>query len=205
MNTEIDFHIPDCDEFRRGYIAYNEKEARAVVYFESLQLVQGNWGNPNLMAQGIQDLLRSWNPRYSNFDFLELLDFLNRNIFILEKFRFRNINNLSDKDFDEIIDLFKQLLHALKRKGDDKKSPVSVGKSLSLLATHFFPIWDSTIAWKYSCMFDADDAHCQYVKFSYKMKLLSDRVYHCFPDSDDRSLLKRVDEYNYSKYTMHWI
>lgn len=205
MKSEIDFHIPDCEEFRRGYIAYNEREERGVVYFEALKLVQGNWGNPIPMAQGIQDLIRSWNPRYANFDFSELSNFLTRNMIILEKFRFRNINNLSDKDSKEIIELFKQLLHALKRRGDNKKSPVSVAKSLSLLATHFFPIWDSEIAWRYGCIYIADDADSEYIKFSYKMRFMSDRVHSCVPNSDDRSLLKRIDEYNYSKYTKNWI
>lgn len=52
MNTidNIDFHIPDCIEFRRGYEAYNERERRGPVYFEALVMVQENWGNPILMA-----------------------------------------------------------------------------------------------------------------------------------------------------------
>jgi hypothetical protein len=43
------------------------------------------------------------------------------------------------------------------------------------------------------------------VRFCKKMKLLSEAVGHCVSDSDDRSLLKRIDEYNYAKYTMGWL
>lgn len=205
MNGEIDFHIPDCEEFRRGYVTYNERERRGPVYFEALTMIQENWGNPNLMAQGIQRLIRSWHRFYANFDFDELSNCLDRNMAILSEFTNRNISTLSDDDSETIRNLFNQFLDALKRTRDNSKSPVSVAKTLSPLATHFFPLWDSNIAFTYGCFYLADFAASPYIRFCHKMKLMSERVRHCVPNPDDRALLKRIDEYNYSKYTMHWI
>jgi hypothetical protein len=98
MNGEIDFHIPDCEEFRRGYVIYNKREKRGPVYFEAFAMVQENWGNPVVMAQGIQRLIRSWHRFYANFDFDELVNCLNRNMTTLSDFRNRNIGTLSDDD-----------------------------------------------------------------------------------------------------------
>lgn len=204
MNGEVDFHIPDCKEFCRGYKIYNKRERRGPIYFEALTIVQQNWGNPILMAQGIQRLIRAWNRFYANFDLNELSNCLNRNMTTLSNFRNRDISTLSDDDSETIRNLFIQFLDALKRTNDNRKSPVSVAKALSPIATHFFPLWDSNIAFAYRCFYFAD-AVSSYIKFCHKMKLLSEKVRHCVPNPDDRSLLKRIDEYNYSKYTMHWI
>jgi len=205
MNGEIDFYIPDCEEFRRGYETYNERERRGPVYFEALAMVQENWGNSILMAHGIQRLIRSWNFLYANFDLDEISNCLNRNMLVLGNFRTRNISTLSDDDSEPIRNLFNQFLDALKRTIDNAKSPVSVAKALSLLAPHFFPLWDSNIAFAYGCFYLADMADAPYIRCCHKMKLMSERIHHCIPNPDDRSLLKRIDEYNYSKYTKHWI
>jgi len=37
------------------------------------------------------------------------------------------------------------------------------------------------------------------------MKLLVERVRAFVPIEDDRPLLKRIDEFNISKYTIHWV
>ncbi len=158
------------------------------------------------MAQGIQRLIRAWNRFYANFDLEELSRCLNRNMTILTEFNNRNISTLADSDSDTIRNLFNQFLDALKRTLDNQRSPVSVAKALSLLAPHLFPLWNFNIAFAYQCFyFDADIAADSYIRFCHKMKLLSERVQHCVPNPDDRSLLKRIDEYNYSKYTMYWI
>lgn len=124
----------------------------------------------------------------------------------INNFRTRNICTISDDDVEPIKNLFNQLLNALRRTNDNAKSPVSVAKALSLLATHFFPLWDSNIAYAYNCYYYfADIADSSYIRFCHKMKLMSEKIQHCVPNPDDRSLLKRIDEYNYSKYTMYWI
>jgi len=44
-----------------------------------------------------------------------------------------------------------------------------------------------------------------YVAFCWQMKELAAAVKGYQPDRDDRSLLKRIDEFNYSLYTKRWI
>ena len=87
MNGEIDFHIPNCEEFIRGYTAYNENERRGPVYFEALTMIQENWGSASLMAQGIQRLIRAWHRFYANFNFDDLIKCLDRNMAILSNLR----------------------------------------------------------------------------------------------------------------------
>ena len=67
MTEDLNFHIPSQEEFRNGYEAYNQREKRGFVYFEALETVTENWGNAELMARGVQRLIRSWNRFYANF------------------------------------------------------------------------------------------------------------------------------------------
>ncbi len=194
---EIDFHIPDCDEFRNGYEAYN-REIRGTVYFEALSTISENWGNPAAIAKGIQLLLLSWHPRYSNVNLDRLAECINSNLQILNEFRERNILSLKDSDNEAVEKLYHHFHDALARRGDEKKSDTSAGKALGLLSTHFFPLWDNEIYYKYV-------RYRFYFDFMTKMKILAEHVKDYVPYPDDRSLLKRIDEYNYSKYTKGWI
>ena len=205
MGNNPDFYIPTREEFCRGYEIYNEREKRGFVYFEALELVSEGWGNYQLMAKGIQRLIRSWNRFYSNFSFSDLVHCLENNIEILETYRNRDIINLSEDDDENVRELFKQMLKALRRERDGALSPVSVAKAFGILAPNFLPIWDSNIAFKYDCLYLSDMADMPYVRFCHKMKLMAENVKYFVPSQDDRALLKRIDEYNYSKYTMYWI
>ena len=138
MNGEVDFYIPDCEEFRRGYEVFDERETRGSIYFEAIRLITENWGDSVGMAEGIQRIIRGWNRFYANFDFDELVNCLDRNITILSHFRNRNIGTLSDDDSETIRNLFNQFLDALKRVSDNVKSPVSVAKALNPVAPNFF-------------------------------------------------------------------
>ena len=207
MNGETEFHIPDLEEFQRGYELFDGKGNRGIdnIWFEALSIVQDNWGNPTDMARGISRLIRSWNRFYAKFDLEAMSACIVRNLAILDEFRERDINSLSEADTFAIKNLFNDFLVSLQRKPDNRKSPVSVAKALSLIAPNFFPIWDSNIAFAYGCFYFSDSADEPYIKFCNKMKLLADRVRGFAPVQDDRPLLKRIDEYNISKYTTHWI
>lgn len=207
MNGETEFHIPDLEEFRRGYELFNGKGNQGIdnIWFEALSIVQDNWGNPTDMTRGISRLIRSWNRFYAKFDLEAMSACIVRNLAILDEFRERDINSLSDADTFAIRNLFNDFLISLQRKPDNRKSPVSVAKALSLIAPNFFPIWDSNIAFAYGCFYFSDSAGEPYIKFCHKMKLFADKVRGFAPAQDDRPLLKRIDEYNISKYTTHWI
>jgi hypothetical protein len=205
MTEGLDIYIPSEEEFCKGYEAYNQNERRGPVYFEALGTVTENWGDAEVMARGVQRLIRSWNRFYANFNFSDLTHFMADNIEELNAYRDRHILALSEADNDAIYGLFHKLLQALKRERDGALSPVSVAKAFGLLTPAFLPIWDSTIAYRYDCMYFSDMAESPYLRFCHKMKRLSERVQHYVPRPDDRALLKRIDEYNYAKYTMGWI
>lgn len=87
------------------------------------------------------------------------------------------------------------------------RSPVAVAKNLHLLAPRFFPLWDNKIAQKYGCSYNKNPAE-KYVLFCKKIKKFAEK----FKDDEkikryekEKSLLKLIDEYNYSKYTQGWI
>ncbi len=205
MMQDLNMHIPSQEEFCKGYEAYNQKERRGFVYFKALETVAGNWGDPELMARGVQRLIRSWNRFYANFSLSDLTYFMVGNIEELSAYRDKQILDLSEADNDTISQLFQKLLRALKRERDGALSPVSVAKAFGLLAPNFLPIWDSTIAYRYDCMYFSDMAESPYLRFCHKMKQLAEMVQHYVPHPDDRALLKRIDEYNYAKYTMGWV
>jgi len=205
MIPDLDFHIPSQDEFRRGYEAYNEREKRGFVYFEALETVATSWGDADLMAKGVQRLIRSWNRFYANFSISDLTCFLHDNIETLNTYKEKHILDLSEAEDEHIRRLFQGILQALKRERDGALSPVSVAKAFGVLTPNFLPIWDSNIAFRYDCFYFSDTADGPYLRFCHKMKALAEKVQQYVPHPDDRSLLKRIDEYNYSKYTMYWI
>ncbi len=207
MNHEIDFYLPDREEFIRGYELFNERGPQGIdnIWFEALSIVQENWGTPAEMTRGISRLIRAWNRFYANFDLEAMSACVDRKLIILGQFRDRDINSLSEVDNPVIRNLFNDFLVSLQRTRDNRKSPVSVAKALSLIAPNFFPLWDSNIAFAYGCFYFSDSADEPYIRFCYKMKLLADRVRDFVPAQDDRPVLKRIDEYNISKYTTHWL
>lgn len=205
MEAYYHIYIPGYDEFRSGYESYNRLERRGSVYFEAISVINRNWRNPYLIAKGIERLIHCWNRFYANFSLDELAGCIKRNLPYITKLRNRNIESLCDSDLKAIEDLFNQFVRALRRKIDGRMSPVSVAKSFSLLAPDFLPIWDSNIAFTYNCFYFSETAGKEYFDFCKKMQVVAENVKSYVPRPDDRSLLKRIDEFNYSKYTMHWI
>jgi uncharacterized protein YwbE len=106
------------------------------------------------------------------------------------------ISGLGPEEREKLYSLDKQMKIV-------KRSPVSVSKALHLLAPNFFPLWDDKIARHYGCYYDVDPA-IKYIFFSKTMKTLADRV-QGYTNRPDRTVLKLIDEYNYSKYTQGWI
>jgi len=204
---DVEFYIPGCEEFRKGYKLFNEKEKPGVgqIWFDATSIVSHGWGDPIRMAKGIERIIRGWNRFFANFDFDVLVNCIENNISTLEIFRNRDIKTLSEADTHIIEILFNLFLDALQRKPDSRKSPVSVAKVLSVLVPDFFPLWDSKIADAYGCWYFADTSAPRYILFCKKMKLMAEKLEICVPSPDDRPLLKRIDEYNSAKYTGHWL
>lgn len=106
---------------------------------------------------------------------------------------------ISGLDLDE-----KEKLYSLNKKIKIiKRSPVSVSKALHLLAPDFFPLWDDRISRAYGCYYNENPAQ-KYFSFCKNTKNIADKVKECNIQSN-RTLIKLIDEYNYSKYTKKWI
>lgn len=84
-----------------------------------------------------------------------------------------------------------------------RRSSVSASKALHLLAPGFFPLWDDKISRAYRCYYDVNPAE-KYISFCKITKTIANRVKDSGIQSD-RTLVKLVDEFNYSKHTKKWI
>lgn len=114
----------------------------------------------------------------------------------------------SKKDYAEVKiskldDGDREILESL---GLIRRSPVAVAKALHLLAPNFFPLWDDKIAQAppYKCYYNKNPDE-KYVSFCERTKTIADKVRTYIDQSDKTTLVKLIDEYNYSKYTKGWI
>lgn len=202
---------PSSNELERGYRAFQEHERRDSMYRVAAFLVKHFWGKPAEMADGLGVLLLTWNQahyRYGSFDFDELEQCIASNLNLLAEYRKRNIFSYSPVDDEQIAALFQQFLLALRIcEGGraNSKSPVAVAKGLHLLAPDFFPLWDLQIARAYQCKYESQPAK-KYLLFMGKMKQMAQALQDSVNSNETgKTLVKLIDEYNYSKYTKHWI
>jgi len=202
--------IPSCDQLKAGIDAFEKNERRGYVYFIALTHIQQNWGKFLEMANGIKILLDVWHRnfyRFGQFNLDLLSECIRKNIQLIEAFCSRSILSLSNQDEDEIYKLFTQFLNALK--AGRSRSPVAGAKSLHLLAPEFFPLWDNYIANGYDTLWgNSFSGAYRYINFCWKIKDVVRQIadYDCICDPvPKRSILKLIDEYNYSKFTKHWI
>jgi hypothetical protein len=201
--------LPSKDEFCKGIEEFEKHEKRDAMYKVATFLVSRFWGKPREMADSLGVLLLTWNQafyRYWSFDFDKLEKCISDNLKKIESFRNRDISNLSKDDEKEIEDLFVKFLKALQivtSKGKVRKSPVAVSKALHLLAPKFFPLWDIKIAQAYKCYYDKKPEE-KYILFCKVIQIITDKVKD-YTVCSDKSIVKLIDEYNYSKYTKKWI
>ena len=201
--------IPSRIQFIRGFKEFEKHEKRDAMYKVATFLISHFWGRPSDMANGLGVLLLTWNQafyRYGYLDFDELEKCVAENFPKIEDFRNRNISSLSVSDENDIKSLFNRFLNALKinsGKMQEKKSPVGVAKALHLLAPSFFPIWDDKIAKAYKCYYSKNPGE-KYISFCKAIKIVADEVKN-YVSKSDKTLIKRIDEYNYSRYTKKWI
>lgn len=202
-------NVPSKKEFCNGVQEFEKHEKRDAMYGVATFLVEHFWGNYSEMTNGIGVLLLTWNNalyRYGIFDFDKLEDCVEKNFHKLTQFRKREIDNMTANDESEIITLFQEFFEALAINPDttkSKRSYVGASKALHLLAPQFFPLWDYKISRAYGYNYYSNPT-IKYIKFCKVMQNLSRKVYHYTPNNK-KSILKLIDEYNYSKYTKNWI
>lgn len=195
----------DIHELEAGYKAFQEHEPRDAMYKTATFLVEHFWGKPCEMADSLGVLLLTWNQafyRYGLFDYDALERCIERNQRLLEEYRDRDILSHQPDDDSAIDELYGQFLEALQIADGTtagRQSPVAVAKALHLLGPAYFPLWDDKIARAYGC-------HYKYLPFLRQMKALAASVASEIDvRSTGKTLLKLIDEYNYSKFTRNWI
>lgn len=145
--------------------------------------------------------------RYGLFDYDRLEACIAKHEKILKDFRDRDILAYDPASDDRNVKVvFNDFLKALaaasgKRKG--RSSPVAVTKGLHLLAPGFFPLWDKRISVAYGYNYSKNAAE-QYVEFMAVTKEIAENLDDYVHDGP-QTLLKLIDEYNYSRHTRGWI
>ncbi len=205
--------FPSIPRFWKGVKEFRAHEKRDAMYRVATRLVNDYWGEHKEVADGLGVLLLTWNQalyRYGIFDFEKLEKFLRKRHREIGSFRSRNILSWTEQDDLRVKALFDELLDVLASIGKEsklKRSPVAVTKALHILALDFFPLWDNAIAEAYSCYwYEYTRASEKYLCFCKKIidfykYLVKNKV----RGKEGVSLLKIIDEYNYSKYTQGWI
>jgi hypothetical protein len=176
-------------------------------------LVREWWGDPAKLVDALSVLLLIWNGafyRYGSFNEDALEGCLRENQGKLNAFREREISSFCEADEPDTQSLFLLLSQALKRTVDSVESPVSAGKALHLLAPNFFPLWDQYIAPAYGCPYMGELASVAYIAFTQEIRAMAVQLQAELASDDSprkewlsrKTLLKRIDEYNYMKYTV---
>jgi len=201
--------ISNVEEIKKGILEYEKHIPKDQIYKLATHIVDEFWGKYDEMSIGLGILLMTWNKSLyieGKVDFDNLENCIERNFTLIENFRERNISSLDSKDDEEIKKLFMdfyQVLRTLITEGRIKRSPAAVSRILNLLAPDFFPLWNKKIAEGYKFNYENNPEE-NYLKFCYLNKELVAVLEGKF-DTSKKNILKRIDEYNYSKFTKRWI
>jgi len=201
-------------DIERGCATFEKKEGRDSMYRVASFLLQQPdcWGNVSRVADALAVLLLTWNAaffRYSGgrLDQEGLERCLRKHWIIIERFHSRDIITFTSEDAPTVRMLFDDLLDALEIETsgthDIRQSPVGVAKALHLLAPGFFPIWDHAIANAYHCGYGENPAEA-YIRFCGMIREVAKGLGEVAPVSG-KSMVKRIDEYNYARFSKGWL
>jgi len=201
--------LSDLEEMCR---AYEQWEPRDSMYRVSTFLARAWWADPTRLVDALSVLQLVWNGafyRYGGFNKQALEDCLRQNYGLLGAFRDREILSCTEADEPDIKRIFQSLLDALRNTANGKRSAVSAGKALHLLAPNFFPLWDRYIAYAYRCPYN-EKPSAAYLAFTQRIRPFAIQISNELATEEsprklwlsEKPLLKRIDEYNYMKYTV---
>jgi hypothetical protein len=148
------------------------------------------------LSEAIYVLLRKWNKdvfRYKKFEEEDLV-ILEKNIEnnreFLKPYYSRSIKRISTESKSILVCIFQDF--------ENPRGPVSAAKTLHLLAPKYFPMWDREIAEGYKIRFGRKGTNgLNYLKF---MEMVLKQV-RKIKQYTKRDVLKRLDEFNYCKFT----
>jgi hypothetical protein len=191
--------IPPKDEFLHVIAVYGGHNE---YYFEALAGLQMNWGDAEKMADAIWPWLRNWHSSfymYGDGDPKAIALAIEKDFKVIDKFHDRQIGTLTAIDTPDINRLFGRFAIASGRQNRNgrQSTPVGAAKILHSLCPNFLPMGDDKIFGYYDCELNEDG----YLKFCRITKQFAATVRPYLAHSDDRSVLKRIDEFNYSYIT----
>ena len=199
-----DLHMPTIGEIDIAREAFETHEPRDLFYRAATELVElAMQGRVSLsLAEAVAVLLQTWNKAYYRFNpfdeqhFLEIENLLKCHREALLGIKPRSIRSISTADEATVKGVFQDFEQVL--------GPVGAAKCLHLLAPYFFPLWDRAIAKAYGFPLGPKgknaDRYYQFLQITRQQceKLGGKRTI-------TRNPLKAIDEYNYCKFTTHWI
>lgn len=195
---------PTLEELARARDLFEANEPRDLFYRAATVLVELSFrGKSSLtLAEALAVLLQTWNRAFyqyrpfdaEHFAYIECL--LGQNLATLTDLRCRRITTFCDQDESTVARLFDDFEEVL--------WPVGAAKSLHLLASQFFPIWDRSIARAYGLALGRHGTNAgRYVRFMSITKGQCERLGGSRDPGGNP--LKAMDEYNYCKYTKGWM
>jgi len=205
QNKEFIKFLDNDDEYEFVYEISKEK----IDY-----LYEGKPINFNLIAKTVRLFLYNWNIsfyKYGKLTIHDLEECIRNNHKDIVFFRSREIKDYSNNDYIKVKNLFEKFLVSTKIivKEKLKYSPVSVAKTLHILAPSFFIPWDNAIAKGYrsknkSCYwYRSQDASENYIQFLFEIKcqiLKFKKPLTNLSNKYNKNILRIFDLYNLFKY-----
>jgi hypothetical protein len=188
-------------DLNAAHEAFEEVEPRGLFYKAASELVDlALQGRSSLkVAEALAVLLQTWNKNFYRFQedfdarhFDEIEGLLRRYKEPLKAYRNQKIEELDDRAKPDVVSMFEEFEAVL--------GPVGSAKALHLLAPEMFPLWDQVIAIKCGVRLGKrgknGDRYWQFMERARRQCLQLRK------EGATGSLLKRIDEYNYCRFTL---
>lgn len=192
------------DDFCDPTEEYNKAEPRGFVYDISRDLIKkakmeegDDWVESDKTVKGILLLLFCWNYAYPGTKKLkhnEISKLMDESKKDIKKLQEKTITNFDEEDYKIITNLFENFKELLGQTG--------ASKALSLLNPKLFLMWDTKIRKRLDKelipgISKGDPQH--YLKYLKSMKYIIEKNELGKKIKDERTLAKKIDEYNYLK------
>jgi hypothetical protein len=203
MRRAVDPPIPTWEQLERSRTWFEAYEPRDLFYRAATEFVSlALDGKTSLsITESVAVLLQTWNAQYYRFHSFDAVHFSALEVVITSfqgqwgSYRSRELISMATDELDSIAEMFTAFEIVL--------GPVGAAKTLHLLAPEFFPLWDRKIAQGYRISLDAAGKNAmEYVRF---MTIAVSQIAHVAPHGESQGILKRIDEFNYCRFTKRWI
>lgn len=191
-------YIITLAQIKKARLIFLRNEPRDLFYHAATELIKLSIKKKTTLsvAEALAVLLQTWNSAYYRFHckfdirHFEKIENLYRQFGkSLITYRPRKIDSLVESDKPIVSDIFREFENVL--------GAVGASKTLHLLAPNFFPLWDNAIAGHYKTRIGKQGSNNErYWRFMNIARLQFLRL-----NGKCGDILKRIDEYNYCKFT----